>query len=115
LFFDKAVKKWEKTLDGPIIGDATIIDIYANEKSQLLVATGKKVYVLDINGNEPGGFPIELDDQTCVQTPLFYRWKGNGFFILPAQNGKLIQHDNQGRELSIIKTQLTSIEQQPIV
>jgi hypothetical protein len=115
LFFDKAVKKWEKTLDEPIVGDAAIIDIYANEKSQLLVATGKKVYVLDINGNEPGGFPIELDDQTCVQTPLFYRWKGNGFFILPSQNGKLIQHDNQGRELAIIKTQLTGIEQQPIV
>ena len=115
LFFDKTGKKWEKTLDGTIVGDAEIIDVYANEKSQLLVAIGKKVHVLDINGNEPGGFPIELDDQTCAQTPLFYRWKGNGFFIVAAQNGKLVQYDNQGRELAIIRTQLNSIEQQPVV
>lgn len=115
LFFDKTGKKWEKTLDGSIVGNAEIIDIYANEKSQLLVAIGKKVHVLDVNGNEPGGFPIELDDQTCVQTPLFYRWKGNGFFILAVQNGKLVQYDNQGRELTVIRTQLNSIEQQPVV
>lgn len=115
LFFDKTGKKWEKTLDGTIVGNAEIIDIYANEKSQLLVAIGKKVHVLDINGNEPGGFPIDMDDQTCVQTPLFYRWKGNGFFIVAAQNGKLVQYDNQGRELAVIRTQLNNIEQQPTV
>lgn len=115
LFFDKTGKKWEKTLDGTIVGNAEIIDIYANEKSQLLVAIGKKVHVLDVNGNEPGGFPIDMDDQTCVQTPLFYRWKGNGFFIVAAQNGKLVQYDNQGRELAVIRTQLNNIEQQPTV
>lgn len=115
LFFDKTGKKWEKTLDGAIVGDAEIIDIYANGKSQLLVAIGKKVHVLDINGNEPGGFPMDLDDQTCVQAPLFYRWKGNGFFILAVQGGRLVQFDNQGRELAVIRTQLNSIEQQPIV
>lgn len=115
LFFENDKKKWEQTLDGNIVGDAAIIDIYANEKTQLLVSTGKKVYVLDINGNQPNGFPIELDDQTNVQTPLFYRWKGSGFFVLAGQNGKLLQYDNQGRELSIIRTQLSDIEQQPVV
>lgn len=115
LFFENDRKKWEQTLDGTIVGDAAIIDIYANEKSQLLVSTGKKLHVLDINGNQPNGFPVELDDQTNIQTPLFYRWKGNGFFILAAPNGRLIQYDNQGRELALIRTQLTEIEQQPVV
>lgn len=115
LFFDKDGKKWEHTLDGNIVGDAAIIDVYANEKLQLLVSTGKKVNILDINGNQPNGFPIELDDQTCIQTPLFYRWKGSGYFILAGQNGRLLQYDNQGRELAVIRTQINEIEQQPIV
>lgn len=115
IFFEKGKKKWEQALDGSIIGDAAIIDIYANEKTQLLVSTSKKVYVLDINGNQPNGFPIDLDDQANIQTPLFYRWKGSGFFVLAGQNGRLLQYDNQGRELAIIRTQLNDIEQPPVV
>jgi len=115
LFFENDKKKWEQTLDGAIVGDAAIIDIFANEKYQLLVSSGKKVHVFDINGNEPGGFPIELDDQTNVQTPLFYRWKGNGFFAIAGTDGKLLQYDNQGRELAIVRNQLSEIGQQPVV
>lgn len=115
LFFENDKKKWEQTLEGAIVGDATIIDVFANEKYQLLVSSGKKVHVFDINGNEPGGFPIELDDQTNVQTPLFYRWKGNGFFAIAGTDGKLLQYDNQGRELAVVKNQLSEIEQQPVV
>lgn len=115
LFFENDKKKWEQTLDGAIVGEAAIIDVFANEKYQLLVSSGKKVHVFDINGNEPGGFPIELDDQTNVQTPLFYRWKGNGFFAIAGTDGKLLQYDNQGRELSIVRNQLSEIEQQPVV
>ncbi len=115
LFFEHDKKKWEQTLDGGIVGDAAIIDIFANEKYQLLVSSGKKVHVFDVNGNEPSGFPIELDDQTNVQTPLFYRWKGNGFFAIAGTDGKLLQYDNQGRELAIVRNQLSEIGQQPVV
>lgn len=115
LYFENDHKKWEQTLDGAILGDASIIDIYANQKSQLMVATGKKIYILDINGNQPGGFPINLEDQTAIQAPVFYRWKGNGNFIVALTNGKLAQYDNQGRELSIIHTKLNEIVSQPIV
>lgn len=115
LFFENDKKKWEQTLDGNIVGNAAIIDVYANEKSQLLIATGKKICVLDINGNQPNGFPIELDDQTCMQTPLFYRWKGSGYFVIAGTGGKLLQYDNQGRELAIVRNQLSDIEKQPVV
>ncbi len=115
LFFDKEGKKWEQTLEENLVGEASIIDVYANEKSQLLVATGKKINVIDINGNQPNGFPIELDEHTNILAPLFYRWKGNGFFIASTANGRLVQYDNQGRELTIIKTQLNSIDLTPVV
>lgn len=115
LFFENDKKKWEQSLEGSIVGDASIIDIYANEKSQLMVSTDKKVHVIDANGNQPGGFPIDLDDQVNVQTPLFYRWKGNGFFLLAGEKGRLLQYDNQGRELAVIRTRLSAISMQPVV
>ncbi len=115
VYFENDKKKWEQVLDGTTIGESSIIDIYANEKSQLLVTTDKKVYVLDVNGNQPGGFPIELGEETAVQSAVLYRWKGNGNFIVPVNNARLMQYDNQGRELTAIRTQLGEIEQSPVV
>lgn len=115
VFFEDDKKKWEQMLDGNSIGEASIIDIYANEKSQLLITTDKKVYVFDVNGGQPGGFPIELGDETAIQSTVIYRWKGNGHFLVPVNNGRMVQYDNQGRELTIIRTQLAEIEQQPVV
>ncbi|MCO5260353.1 MAG: hypothetical protein M9916_09435 [Crocinitomicaceae bacterium] len=115
LFFENDKKKWEQSVDGEIVGNGSIIDIYANQKMQLLVATNKKIYVFDVNGNQPGGFPINLDDQTLIQQPVLYRWKGNGYFIAALTGGKLAQYDNQGRELSIIRTKLNEIVTQPVI
>lgn len=114
VYFENGQKKWEKQLDSKIIGNAQIIDIYANDKDQLLVATNKRVHVFDVNGNEPSGFPIRLDDEIATQTPLFFRWKGSGFFVIPTNEGKLIQFDNQGRELKIVETKVQHISKKPL-
>lgn len=116
VFFENDKKKWEFPVEGVFVGDPQLIDIYANDKTQLLVSTAKKIYVIDINGNSVNGFPIQLDsDQVSKTTPIFYRWKGNGYFIATSEKGRLIQFDNQGRELAEIRTQLNSIEQKPLV
>lgn len=115
LFFEEDKKKWETMLDDAVIGQPEIIDILANGKSQLMVATAKKVHVFDINGNDVNGFPIALDEQVNVVAPAFYRWKGNGFFVISGEKGRLIQYDNQGRELNVIRTQLNAFDRQPII
>ncbi|HNR85231.1 MAG TPA: hypothetical protein PKN22_02530 [Taishania sp.] len=115
IFFDNGKKIWEQTVDGELVGNGTLIDLYANQKNQLLVATNKKIYVFDINGAQPNGFPINLDDQTLIQQPVLYRWKGNGVFIAPLTGGRIGQFDNQGRELAIIRTKLNEITAPPIV
>lgn len=115
VYFENDAKKWEQALDGSINGTGELISLYANDKTQLLIATDKKIHVFETSGQYAGGFPISMDDQTIVQAPVFYRWKGNGFFIAPVEKGRMVQFDNQGRELTIIRTQLNSIEMQPVV
>ena len=52
--------KWSKQLEGPIMVKVKQIDVYSNNKWQMLFNTPAKINLIDINGNEVKGFPIEL-------------------------------------------------------
>jgi hypothetical protein len=51
---------WSHPLDGPVTGDIHQIDALRNEKLQLTLVAGKKLYVIDRNGNDLSGFPVQL-------------------------------------------------------
>lgn len=115
VFYENGLKKWEKKLSSTQSFGAELIDLFANDKKQILIATEKKIHLIDINGNEVSGFPIELDELTCSQQPVFYRWQGAGYFIVPSIKGKLIQFDTKGRELAVISSNRSSFKLQPTV
>lgn len=52
--------KWSKQLEEPIIGKVKQIDVYSNNKWQMLFNTSSKIHLVDINGNDVKGFPIKL-------------------------------------------------------
>lgn len=113
--FDNDTKKWNKQLGAKIIGQPEIIDLFANDKKQLLITTERQIHLFDVNGNEVNGFPIQLSENRSSQQASFYRWKGSGYFIVPIENGKLIQFDTKGGELNVFKTKLNAIELKPVV
>lgn len=113
--FENGTKKWNKSLNATIIGEPELIDLFANDKKQLLISTEKEIHLLDVNGNEVNGFPIRLNENSCNQATSFYRWKGSGYFIVPVENGKLIQFDTKGGEITVIHSKLKAIELKPIV
>jgi len=115
VFIEGQVKKWTKTLDSKIIGKPELIDLLANDKQQLLISTQNKIHLLDINGNEVNGFPIQIDEQRSPISATFYRWQGAGYILAPLANGSILQFDSKGRELTLIKTKLTSIEVKPVI
>lgn len=116
LFFQDGIKKWEKNMNsGKQIGSAQLIDIYGNNKLQLLIATEKKLDLIDANGNNVPGFPIELKDNSCQKSPAFYRWKNQSYVLVPIENGQLIQFSSEGKKLATIKTKITTLDLQPVV
>lgn len=115
VFYENGLKKWEKKLGANRTFGAELIDLLANDKKQLLIATEKKIHLIDANGNDVSGFPIDLDEHNCTQQPVFYRWQGAGYFIVPSEKGKLIQFDTKGRELAIISSNRSSFKLQPTV
>lgn len=115
IFIENGAKKWDLQIEGEIIAKGELIDLFANGKQQLLIATEKKIHLLDINGNEVSGFPIDLEEDKCVLAPVFYRWQGSGFFVVPLANGKLMQYDTGGRELNPISTKTKKLNINPVI
>jgi len=114
VFFDRNNILWEQSLNEQPIARSSLIDLYGNKNNHLLVATENKIFLFDQKGKQAQGFPVSIEDKN-VAPPLFYRWKGNGFFVFTLPNGRLKWCDQQGRELSIISTKLTKITDKPVV
>lgn len=51
---------WTKQLTDEVISDFHQVDMYKNNKLQLLFNTKSKIYLIDINGNNVENYPIKL-------------------------------------------------------
>ncbi len=51
---------WKKAIDGAIMGDVYQVDLYKNNKLQLIFNTQQKVYLFDRNGEYVEQFPVAL-------------------------------------------------------
>ncbi len=51
---------WTKQLSEKIMGDVVQLDVYKNDKLQMVFNTRSYIYMFDRNGNEMKGFPLKL-------------------------------------------------------
>lgn len=96
---------WKKTIEGKIIGDIQLIDLYYNGEEFLLFNTQDKIHMYDLKGMSSSGFPIELEDEMTNEVK-FYRWLGKSYFLVGLEENQVAKFDGKGRELEIIKTQI---------
>lgn len=99
-------------LDTSIIGKPTVIDLYSNDKKQLLFTTSKSIHLLDLNGNQVGRFPYK-SHHPISSPPSTYTWKGTVRFLFATTNGELITVNNSGQELNAIQATRGAIYEKP--
>ena len=64
---------WKRAVEGTILGPIEQIDMYKNNKLQLVFNTATHLYVLDRNGKDVAPFPIKLPNQaTAPMSALDY-------------------------------------------
>jgi len=51
---------WKKKLEGPILSDISVIDLYKNNKCQYLFATSEAIHLIDYTGQEVSPYPQKL-------------------------------------------------------
>lgn len=90
--------KWSKPINEKIMGEVKQIDIYQNGKFQMLFNTATKIHLLDINGNEVGGFPIKLPATATNEVAVFdYANDGNFRFLINTIDKKLLNYGKDGK------------------
>ena len=89
---------WKKELDGQILGDVQQVDIYKNNKLQLLFNTRTHLHMLDRKGRDVEQYPIKLKSAATNGLKAFDYDKNKKYRILIAtEDGSIYNYDIYGK------------------
>ncbi|MCC7301230.1 MAG: hypothetical protein IT233_01175 [Bacteroidia bacterium] len=88
---------WKKKLDGMIRGNVQQIDIYGNDKLQLVFNTDHRLHLLDRNGKYLDGFPVNLPSPATAPLAVFDYEKNHDYrLVLPLADRKIMNYTIRG-------------------
>lgn len=97
LFGASGKLKWKFSLDQPIIGSVSQVDIYSNNKWQMVFNTLDKLYVIDINGRNVGGFPVKFNYlATSPVGVMDYDFNKDYRFLIAGNDNKIHNYNIYG-------------------
>lgn len=88
---------WNYQLDGPIMGEVHQIDRFKNGKLQLLLNTAGRIYLIDRNGKDVGGFPISLPEKATAPLAVFdYEGTKEYRLVVALADGRVLNYGMEG-------------------
>lgn len=91
---------WSKQLDGRLIGDITQIDIYKNEKLQMICNTKSSLYAIDILGRDLKNFPVKLISSAHMKHKVFDYENNHDYRIIVPSGKTLLNYSTEGATVS---------------
>ena len=93
---------WKGALKSPIKGTPIVIDVFENDKHQVLCRTENSVHLIDLNGNSVGGFPYKSENIITTDISEFI-WNGTKRFLFGNEKGEVTTLNSSGQELNIVQ------------
>jgi len=91
---------WTKQLQEPIMGEVHQIDIYKNNKLQMLFNTKSKIYLIDRNGKNVESYPVKLpSNATNGITPMNYSHNRNYRLLIGCADHMVYNYDITGTKV----------------
>lgn len=90
-------ESWTYQLDGPILGDIQQIDIYKNNKYQMVFNTAQKLYVVDLLGRDVEGFPYALPQPATAPVGVFNYDQARNYRLVVPCGPDLLNIDVEGK------------------
>lgn len=92
---------WKKQLDGPVLPEVQLVDLYKNNKWQYLCTTATSIHVIDYTGNEVNNFPRQLltKGQGTAVNIIDYDRDKNYRILITDERGNIYLKDTQYRPL----------------
>ena len=88
---------WKRPMPGPILSDPVQIDLNKTRERQFVLNTPTAIYVIDHNGEDTDGFPLQLEvpATNAVSVVDFFQSNDYSFFIA-CENGNVYGFDEKG-------------------
>lgn len=101
LISQKGKKRWERKLEGTLVGDVEEVDLYKNGKVQYLICTSEKLYCLDRLGRDVKDFPWSLPDDQLITgySVIDYDRNKNYRILVSTTTGDLYLFDKNHKNL----------------
>ncbi|RDK84315.1 LamG domain-containing protein [Marinirhabdus gelatinilytica] len=88
---------WTKQLDDAILGEIHEVDILRNGRKQMAFTTKKKLYVVDRNGKDVRGFPINFKDEITQPLSVFDYDNNRKYRFVIVQGKEILLYDSQAK------------------
>ena len=107
--------EWKYKLDGPIIGEVHQIDIYKNNKLQMVLNTENTLYVIDRLGRNVDGFPVKLKASATAAVGVFNYDNARNYRLVVPCGPMLYNYDVKGNAVKgwAFKKAASNIVSQP--
>ncbi len=90
-------KLWSYPLDEPILGEVHQVDRFKNGKLQLLFNTAGRIFLIDRNGKDVGGFPVKLAETASGPLAVFdYDMQRDYRVLVPTSGGSVLNYGLEG-------------------
>jgi len=91
---------WKKQLNEKIIGDVHQVDVYKNNKLQLIFNTKSNIHLIDRNGNNVENFPVKLPaEATNGISILDYEHNRNYRLLIACNNNMVYNYNTNGQQV----------------
>jgi hypothetical protein len=91
---------WDIPLDGPIVGGVEQVDVYRNQKLQMVLSTPTSVYLLDRNGNNVESYPVRLPARATTPVSVIdYDGNRDYRFFVGLEGGAIAAYDVAGKKV----------------
>jgi hypothetical protein len=106
---------WSKKIDGPILGSIKQIDVYKNNKLQMVFNTAQKLYVVDRLGRNVKGFPVNLPAAATAPVGVFNYDQSRNYRLVVPTGPELLNYNVVGQPVKgwIFKKAASNIVSEP--
>ena len=88
---------WKRKLQEAVIGSIQQIDLFKNNKLQLLFNTKSKLFLIDRKGRDVGAYPMALKQNTSLPLSLFDYENNRNYRILLSCGKRHYMYDKNGK------------------
>ena len=95
----RGAKLWQRDIKEKILSPIHMVDVFRNDKFQLLFNTANYIYLIDRNGKNVNGFPTKLPHPATSALSLLDYNKDKKYRMFVACNNKMIYNFNEQGKL----------------